>query len=106
MFFLSFPRRVAFWVAGPEEAKNLGGAKGLRLIQIRLATSSLEKICRLGKTNRLPANQPTAGGKGNMNSFAPAAPKSGSCGTEASGFAGTLAKNLMDCSTLFVRRLY
>jgi hypothetical protein len=32
MFFLSFPRRVAFWIAGPEEAKNLGGAKGLRLI--------------------------------------------------------------------------
>jgi hypothetical protein len=51
MFFLSFPRRVAFWIAGPEEAKNLGGAKGLRLIQIRLATSSLEKIFRLGKTN-------------------------------------------------------
>jgi len=57
MFFLSFPRRVAFWIAGPEEAKNLGGgAKGLRLIQIRLATSSLEKIFRLGKTNCLPAN--------------------------------------------------
>jgi hypothetical protein len=56
MFFLSFPRRVAFWIAGPEEAKNLGGAKGLRLIQIRLATPSLEKIFRVGKTNCLPAN--------------------------------------------------
>src|SRR5262245_12737037 len=31
-------------IAGPEEAKNLGGARGLRLIQIRLATSIFEKF--------------------------------------------------------------
>jgi len=29
-------------IAGLEEAKNLGGARELRLIQIRLAVSSLE----------------------------------------------------------------
>jgi hypothetical protein len=31
-------------IPAPEEAKNLGGERVLRLIQIRLATSSVEKI--------------------------------------------------------------
>jgi hypothetical protein len=31
-------------IAGPEEAKNLAGKESLRLIQIRLATPSLQKI--------------------------------------------------------------
>jgi len=31
-------------IAGPEEAKNLAGVNALRLIQIRLATPSLEEI--------------------------------------------------------------
>jgi len=30
--------------AGPEEAENLGGGKDLRLIQIRLATPSFQKL--------------------------------------------------------------
>ena len=33
-------------IAGPEEAKNLGGGERLRLIQIRLAAPSLEKISK------------------------------------------------------------
>jgi hypothetical protein len=49
MFFLSFPRRVAFWVAGPEEAKNLGGAKGLRLIQIRWRCRAWKKSAGLAR---------------------------------------------------------
>jgi hypothetical protein len=68
----SFPRQVDSQIADPEETKNLGGAKGLRLIQIRLATSSLEKTCRLGKANCVPRISPTA-----------------------------VSLNLMDCSTLF-----
>jgi len=38
------PLRLISAVAGPEEAKNLAGQKFVRLIQIRLATSSFEKI--------------------------------------------------------------
>jgi hypothetical protein len=38
-------------IAGPEEAKNLAGKEGPRLIQIRLATSSLEKSHLLVKHN-------------------------------------------------------
>jgi hypothetical protein len=41
---------VNFRVAGPEEAKNLGGAKVLRLIQIRVAPPSLKESRRLVKT--------------------------------------------------------
>jgi len=37
-------------MAGPEETKNLAG-KVLRLIQIRLATPSVEKISDIGKAN-------------------------------------------------------
>jgi hypothetical protein len=44
IYFL-FPRRVVSAIAGLEEAKNLAG-KALRLIQIRLATPSLEKSRR------------------------------------------------------------
>jgi hypothetical protein len=55
-FFLSFPRCVRFRTAGSGRGEEPSGAKVLRLIQIRLATSSLEKIFRLGKTNCLPAN--------------------------------------------------
>jgi hypothetical protein len=54
------PLRLDFWTAGPEEAKEPGGAKGLRLIQIRLTTSSLEKICRLGKTKTMQVATPVA----------------------------------------------
>ena len=39
-----------FGMAGPEETKNLAG-KGLRLIQIRLTTPSVEKISDIGKVN-------------------------------------------------------
>jgi hypothetical protein len=42
---LSFPAELYLSVAGPEGAKNLAG-KVLRLIQIRLATLSFEKISR------------------------------------------------------------
>ena len=49
-FFLSFPRRVVSAIAGLEEAKNLAG-KVLRLIQIRLATLSVEKISDICKVN-------------------------------------------------------
>jgi hypothetical protein len=42
--FLSFPRRIDSAIAGLEEAKNPSGGEVLRLIQIRLATPSLEKI--------------------------------------------------------------
>src|SRR5882672_1465808 len=38
-----------------------------------------------------PQGQPE---NGNIKCFAPAEPKSGSCGTEAAGFAGSLAKIL------------
>jgi hypothetical protein len=39
--------------AGPEKAKNLGGATGLRLIQIRLALRILKKSHLLVKHNRI-----------------------------------------------------
>ena len=56
-FFLSFPRYVDSAIAGPEEAKNLAG-KVLRLIQIRLATPSLEKSRQLVKTIRRKRRSP------------------------------------------------
>ena len=40
---------MIYEIAGPEETKNPAG-KVLRLIQIRLARSSLEKICERGKS--------------------------------------------------------
>ncbi len=44
-FFLSvFPAELILVVAGPEGAKNLAGENVLRLIRIRLATPSLQKI--------------------------------------------------------------
>ena len=43
-FFLPFPRAVLdLWNRGSGRGEEPGGAKGLRLIQIRLTTSSLEK---------------------------------------------------------------
>jgi len=44
------PLRLDFWTAGPEGDEEPNGENVLRLIQIRLATSSLEKIRRFGKT--------------------------------------------------------
>jgi hypothetical protein len=44
-------------VAGPEETKNLAGEDVLRLIQIRLATPSLEKSRPLGKQNSVVADR-------------------------------------------------
>jgi hypothetical protein len=44
LFLFFFPAAVIQLVAGPEEAKNLGGAKILRVIQIRLVMSSLAEI--------------------------------------------------------------
>jgi hypothetical protein len=44
MLFLLFPAKLLFGIAGPEEAKNLAGENVLRLIQIRLTTSSFEEI--------------------------------------------------------------
>jgi len=39
------PRSIRFCgIAGPEEAKKPGGAKGLRLIQIRFNDAEFEKI--------------------------------------------------------------
>ena len=46
-----FPRRVDSAIAGLEEAKNPAG-KILRLIQIRLMTSSVEKLANLSKQIR------------------------------------------------------
>jgi len=40
-------------VAGPEEAKNLGGAKILRVIQIRLVMPSLANITPVSQANSL-----------------------------------------------------
>jgi len=54
--FLFFPAAFISTTAGLEEAKHPGGEDILRLIQIRLATPSLETICRVGKTNCRPAN--------------------------------------------------
>jgi len=42
--FLFFPAAFISITAGLEEAKNPGGEGILRLIQIRLATSSIEKM--------------------------------------------------------------
>ena len=50
-----FPRRVTFLDYGSEGAKNLAGDL-LRLIQIRLATPSLEKAGEICKHESLPAN--------------------------------------------------
>jgi len=44
MFPFCFPAGGDSAIAGPEEAKNLAGVNALRLIQIRLATPSLEEI--------------------------------------------------------------
>jgi hypothetical protein len=44
LFLFFFPAAVIQLVAGPEEAKNLGGAKILRVIQIRLVMPSLAEI--------------------------------------------------------------
>src|SRR4029453_4711993 len=43
-FFLCFPRCIAFCDGGSGRGEEPGGAKSLRLIQIRLATPSLAKI--------------------------------------------------------------
>jgi hypothetical protein len=45
----SFPRRVGFWDCGSGRGEEPSGAKVLRLIQIRLATSSFEKISLAGQ---------------------------------------------------------
>jgi hypothetical protein len=50
-----FPRYIDSAIAGPEGAKNLAGKNVLRLIQIRLTTSSVEKI-----TPACQANSPQA----------------------------------------------
>jgi hypothetical protein len=52
--FLSFPAVLIQLAAGPDEAKNLAGQKGLRLIQIRLATPSLQKFTPACQDNLLP----------------------------------------------------
>jgi hypothetical protein len=44
LFFFPFPAELSLTIAGPEETKNLAGRNVLRLIQIRIATSSLEEI--------------------------------------------------------------
>jgi hypothetical protein len=51
----SLPAELILLVAGREEAKNLAGKKILRLIQIRVATPSLEKSRLLVKHNRRKA---------------------------------------------------
>jgi hypothetical protein len=55
MFFL--PRHVESAITGPEETKNPAG-QGLRLIQIRIATPSLEKSCQPFKTIRRKRESP------------------------------------------------
>jgi hypothetical protein len=61
LFFPFFsPLRLDFWTAGPEETKNPAGKSVLRLIQIRLTTLSLEKICGLGKTKTMQVATPVA----------------------------------------------
>jgi hypothetical protein len=53
-----FPAQLDFldpWSARDEEHS---GEEVFRLIQIRLAAASFEKIFRLGKANCLPANDP------------------------------------------------
>jgi len=45
-----FPRYIIFFgVTGPEGDEEPSGEKFLRLIQIRLATPSVEKLGKLGK---------------------------------------------------------
>jgi hypothetical protein len=56
LFF--FPAPLALVVAGPEETKNLAGKKVLRLIQIRLATASLDKITPPSQENSLQPESP------------------------------------------------
>jgi hypothetical protein len=46
MFSLSFPANVGCVGCGSGEAKEPGGEMSFALIQIRLATSSLEKSCQ------------------------------------------------------------
>jgi hypothetical protein len=51
LFPFFFPAPLILKVAGQEEAKNLAGENVLRLIQIRLTTSSLQEItpaCQVG----------------------------------------------------------
>jgi|SRR6266513_635599 len=57
-FLLFFPAALSQLVAGREEAKNLAGKKFLRLIQIRLATSSLDKITPASQDNSASAQIP------------------------------------------------
>src|SRR5882724_12996917 len=47
-----FPATFRFLDCGSGRDEEPCGEKVLRLIQIRLTTPSLEKICGLGKTNR------------------------------------------------------
>jgi hypothetical protein len=48
-----FPAALIQLVAGPEEAKNLGGAKILRVIQIRLVMPSLANITPVSQAHSL-----------------------------------------------------
>jgi hypothetical protein len=48
-----FPATSISAVAGPEGGEEPSGEDVLRLIQIRLATLSLENICTLGKTKTM-----------------------------------------------------
>ena len=48
------PAALILKVAGPEETKNLAGRNVLRLIRIRLTTSSLEKILPVCQDNSPP----------------------------------------------------
>jgi hypothetical protein len=52
--FLS-PAELVSKLAGPEGAKNLAGEMPLRLIQIRLTTSSFEKILAVRQDNSMRA---------------------------------------------------
>jgi hypothetical protein len=49
------PATLILRIAGPEGAKNLAGKNVLRLIQIRLTTSSVEKITPACQANSLRA---------------------------------------------------
>jgi hypothetical protein len=53
-----FPAVLILLVAGPEGAKNLSGRGALRLIQIRLTASSLEKLRGLVKPIRYKPESP------------------------------------------------
>jgi hypothetical protein len=51
-YFLScFPRRIHFYNCGSGGGEEPGGAKGLRLIQIRVATPSREKVTPASQDN-------------------------------------------------------